>query len=274
MGRRRTDIWDELFEGLQFLFSIVHPAWCIPIAAIFFFGITAWFNYKVTMPGLQPIGYLIGGVPAFVTLLAGVAGWQARQKRAEFLRQRLDIDWLNGLSWRDFEKQVAEVYRERGYHVEELGGNGPDGGVDLRMRRDGLTTVVQCKRWKTYKVSVQPVRELFGVMAAENADRAIFISSGIYTQDALRFAEGKPIELIDGAQLAEMLRRFQTSLRESVESPTIRPAPVNVEIPTRPNCPKCGSQMVLRRAKTGVNAGREFWGCSTFPKCRGIRDVE
>jgi len=35
-------------------------------------------------------------------------------------------------------------------------------------------------------------------------------------------------------------------------------------------CPKCGSDMVLRTSKKGPNAGNEFWGCSAFPKCRGI----
>ena len=38
-----------------------------------------------------------------------------------------------------------------------------------------------------------------------------------------------------------------------------------------PSCPKCASPMVRRQVKAGDNAGREFWGCSTFPKCRGIR---
>lgn len=35
-------------------------------------------------------------------------------------------------------------------------------------------------------------------------------------------------------------------------------------------CPKCGAKMVLRRAKSGANAGREFWGCSAFPNCRKV----
>lgn len=37
-----------------------------------------------------------------------------------------------------------------------------------------------------------------------------------------------------------------------------------------PTCPKCAAPMVRRQAKTGSNAGQEFWGCSTYPKCRGV----
>lgn len=38
-------------------------------------------------------------------------------------------------------------------------------------------------------------------------------------------------------------------------------------------CPKCGSGMVLRKAKQGANAGNQFWGCSAFPKCRVVQNV-
>ncbi|MDP7593432.1 MAG: NERD domain-containing protein [Litorilituus sp.] len=36
------------------------------------------------------------------------------------------------------------------------------------------------------------------------------------------------------------------------------------------SCSKCGAEMVLRKATKGKNAGSEFLGCSTFPKCRNI----
>ena len=38
-------------------------------------------------------------------------------------------------------------------------------------------------------------------------------------------------------------------------------------------CPKCGGEMVLRETKKGENFGKQFLGCSSFPKCRGIRVV-
>ncbi len=39
------------------------------------------------------------------------------------------------------------------------------------------------------------------------------------------------------------------------------------------NCPKCGSSMVLRQAQNGQYSGKNFWGCSRYPKCRGIINV-
>lgn len=63
-------------------------------------------------------------------------------------------------------------------------------------------------------------------------------------------------------------------------SANIEPGPANEKEPVpveRPKakaesqtCPKCGESMILRKAKTGANAGQEFWGCSAFPKCRTV----
>ncbi|VGO22193.1 four helix bundle suffix domain-containing protein [Pontiella sulfatireligans] len=39
------------------------------------------------------------------------------------------------------------------------------------------------------------------------------------------------------------------------------------------DCPKCGEPMVLRTAKTGKNAGHQFWGCSAYPDCKGANEI-
>jgi len=38
-----------------------------------------------------------------------------------------------------------------------------------------------------------------------------------------------------------------------------------------PECPQCGGAMVKRTAKKGNNAGETFWGCTSYPKCKGTR---
>lgn len=40
------------------------------------------------------------------------------------------------------------------------------------------------------------------------------------------------------------------------------------------SCPRCGALMVLRTAKRGEHAGRQFYGCSRYPKCKGIVSIE
>lgn len=41
-----------------------------------------------------------------------------------------------------------------------------------------------------------------------------------------------------------------------------------------PVCPDCGKPMRKRKAKTGKNAGQEFWGCTAYPACNGVRNIE
>ena len=38
-------------------------------------------------------------------------------------------------------------------------------------------------------------------------------------------------------------------------------------------CPKCGNKLVLRIAKKGSNAGNQFYGCSSYPKCKYIQNL-
>lgn len=39
-------------------------------------------------------------------------------------------------------------------------------------------------------------------------------------------------------------------------------------------CPRCGSELVLRTARRGASAGKQFYGCSSFPKCRFIMNIK
>jgi hypothetical protein len=40
-----------------------------------------------------------------------------------------------------------------------------------------------------------------------------------------------------------------------------------------PRCPECGKPMALRTARTGKNTGRQFWGCTGYPECKGTAEV-
>jgi restriction system protein len=168
-----------------------------------------------------------------------------------------------GLTWSQFERLIAEFYRRKGATVTPRGGPMADGGVDLNLTYPtGDRLIVQCKHWKTRHVGVKPLRELWGVLDDVKADGAIFVTSGSFTADALAFARGKQLELIDGPKLRGMMAEAK---RTQSAVPVAEPAPA----PTAPLCPRCESPMVLRIARRGTYAGQQFWGCSTYPKCQG-----
>ena len=96
MSRRRsTDIWEELFEALRWVFTVIHPAWSILTAAVFFIVPVLWMRHSIHIAQVQTLAYVIGAILAIISLGAGLAGWRYRQERAAFLQQHLDIDWLN-----------------------------------------------------------------------------------------------------------------------------------------------------------------------------------
>lgn len=40
-----------------------------------------------------------------------------------------------------------------------------------------------------------------------------------------------------------------------------------------PACPQCGTLMALRTAKSGKNPGSQFWGCTSYPDCKGTAQI-
>ncbi|MNR49385.1 Restriction endonuclease [compost metagenome] len=100
---------------------------------------------------------------------------------------------------------VGEALRRQGYTVNETK-MGPDGGVDLVLRKDGEVFLVQCKQWRAYKVSVQVVRELYGVMAAHGATGGFVVTTGDFTAEARKFSAGTSIQLIDGKSLTRWFK--------------------------------------------------------------------
>lgn len=215
--------------------------------------------------GLLGAAPLVAPLLAFVLLVpAPLAAFRAwRQFR--LLDAQRDLTSIRALSWREFEALVAEAYRRQGYTVTHIGGDGPDGGVDLTLRKDGKCLIVQCKQWRADKVGVQVVREIFGVMTAQRAQGAVIITSGLFTQEATTFASGKPIDLVEGPQLADLVRSVQVrpsplSLRTvaGTDAAVQQASPSGASATSAPpkanpkaSCPQCGAEMVLRTAFVG-----------------------
>ena len=192
----------------------------------------------------------------------------SRRKRKQLDEQK-DIGSIRKLSWSHFEELVAEAYRRQGYKVTENDSAGPDGGIDLVIQKNGRRFLVQCKQWRSQKVGVKIIREMFGLVAAEKASGGIVITSGQFTQDARAFARGRALQLVTGEKLAELINTVQ---KEPVPSPP--PSSKNTTKTGQrslPSCPICHGAMTVRIARKGKYSGQKFWGCEKFPKCKGLR---
>jgi len=163
---------------------------------------------------LATVGQFV--VPIACLFAAGVSATQ-RHRRGALLASVASVthakapDALTGMSWQEFELLVGEAFRLQGYEVSELGGAGPDGGVDLVLRKDKEKFLVQCKHWKAFKVGVQVVRELYGVMAAHGAAGGFVVISGSFTEEAMAFAGGRNVRLVDGPKLFGLIQQARAA---------------------------------------------------------------
>lgn len=188
---------------------------------------------------------MVGATFAFVFL----AMWLAVQVQAS--RRRNLLEWttdLRRLNAEEFEWLVGEVYRRDGWNVEETGHqDGPDGGIDLVLRKGRDRLIVQCKRWQSWSVGVEDVRAFAGALAREGLPTraGIFVTLSDFTEYARSEAKQLGLTLIDKVDLYAKVEKVR------------RPEP----------CPNCESPMLLDRSPRG------WWFRCVANGCGGKKDL-
>ncbi len=144
---------------------------------------------------------VIAFAAALIVFELALITYFVRSGRWKLFQLAADKPSFISMNARDFERFVGELYEHAGYRVD-FAALGADGGYDLVLHHLGERALVQCKqrRW----TGVADVRELFGVLTAEKASRGVLVASGVFSDEAKRFAAGK-VELVDGTRLVEMI---------------------------------------------------------------------
>ena len=165
---------------------------------------------------------------------------------------------LKAMEPSEFEKYVAVLYKRLGYKTETVGGVN-DGGIDvIATDKEGIKHYIQCKKYITKKVGSPEIRDFYGAMAGKLAEgKGFFITTNIFTHEAERFAEGKPIELIYGKKLVRIINQVDGDIKVSESNFS------------EMKCPDCGNKLIVKTGKFG-----KFLGCSAYPKCGYTRDIK
>lgn len=181
-------------------------------------------------------------------LLEEVKRWRAEYNRQYLERKRVqagesgdgpdDLDALDGQldeqsdpGWQDvlldrllqmtpaaFERLAQRVLREAGFRDVQVLGRSNDGGIDgvgtLRVSLISFPIYFQCKRYKD-SVGSSAVRDFRGAMAGRG-EKGLLITTGTFTREAQNEANrdgAPPIELVNGQDLAELLRAYDLGVR-------------------------------------------------------------
>ncbi len=127
-----------------------------------------------------------------------------------------------------FERLCQRMLWESGFIEVEVTGRSGDGGIDGHgiIRMGGLISfpvLFQCKRYQG-NVAASVVRDFRGAMQGRS-DKGLLITTGGFTRDAKAEATrdgAPPIDLIDGALLAEKLKELGLGVKtEMVEQVTV-----------------------------------------------------
>ncbi|MGA2544585.1 MAG: restriction endonuclease [Verrucomicrobiota bacterium] len=134
----------------------------------------------------------------------------ASHEVADYLNDGIN---LAAMDWEEFEQLIRELFEKE---FKQAGGEvkitqaSRDGGVDaVAFDPDvirGGKTVIQAKRY-TNTVGVSAVRDLYGTVLNEGASKGILVTTSDYGPDSYSFAKGKPLVLLNGANLLNLLAK-------------------------------------------------------------------
>jgi len=124
--------------------------------------------------------------------------------------ESIDIHSLSGI---EFESLCKKLLEKMNFDVSTTKQSG-DGGIDLvaynhQPMLEGKY-IVQCKRYSG-SVGEPIIRDLYGVVNSERANKGILITTGTFTKSAVEFSIGKQLELIDRAKLNQLLNSYSIS---------------------------------------------------------------
>lgn len=161
---------------------------------------------------------------------------------------------LHAIDWFQFEAVAGRILEADGWAIQKSGGANPDGGADILATQNGRRAVVQCKHWRRIEVQPKIIRELLGTKTSAQftADEAILFTLSTCTQAALSCAQENNVTIYNSRDIETAIQRLGIERFPELTNPD------------KKLCPKCGAAMVLRD-----KVEKPFWGCSTYPRCRG-----
>lgn len=129
------------------------------------------------------------------------------KKMREERLKRSGIHEVDRMSGYQFEKYLSTLFKENGYKTRVTKSSG-DYGADLIIKKSGITTVVQAKRYNS-TVGLKAVQEIVSSVRYYKADKALVVTSNYFSKPAEKLANSNNVELIDRNKLINMMLKVE-----------------------------------------------------------------
>jgi restriction system protein len=166
----------------------------------------------------------------------------------DFLRRRHLAQWAPGSAEAITVREVPRKFKQD------------------RADQVDLTNLTNQERWALYEFWL------------EHADPAVRANALICLINQANFLLDQQIaaveeQFVEGGGYSEQLAAARLAKRERGKNDQADRSDPSDPTDRIPACPQCGKPMALRTARTGKNAGQQFWGCTGYPNCKGAVNV-
>lgn len=133
-------------------------------------------------------------------IIAMVALWKQRDKPGSGRIERT-VEAVLDMSWKEFSDLLEQAFQREGFDVVRT-----NGAADFELSKGGRTVLVSAKRWKAASHGLEPLKELVTERETKEAREVRYVCIKDVTENAARYAKDNRIVLMQGAELAQLLR--------------------------------------------------------------------
>jgi restriction system protein len=109
---------------------------------------------------------------------------------------------IAAMSWREFSTALEQALAREGFELRRL----DSAAADFELSKAGRSVLLSARRWKAARLGLEPFQSLEAARNARDASSSICVSTGEVTDQARQFAAAHQIRVIEGMELAQLLR--------------------------------------------------------------------
>jgi len=230
---------------------------------------------EIIIKGIQTALPALWPLIAFLASLALIKFIYRLYEMKRLFRSGINnIDQMDG---KTFEKYLESLFMKLGYRVERTKYVG-DYGADLVVRKDGIKTIIQAKRYKN-KVGVKAIQEAVAAKGYYKCQKAMVVTNSFYTKQAINLAGANEVALWDRKDLVKKLLSVKGNVSpktaaEKVAIPEV-PDAGQGNVPSDNICNICGETVSDKVKQYCLDHSDRFAGkIYCFRHQKGVKSVK